>query len=64
MTQSPPRNAAPASPPADLSPRVLQLVRKIDHLPAGQYTIELVKHSAPAEWNITIRPATVDNAVN
>jgi hypothetical protein len=43
-----------ASPPADLSPRIIQLARAIDHLPAGQYTIALVKMPAPQAWQVEI----------
>ena len=43
-----------ASAPADLSPRIIQLARTIDHLPAGQYTIALVKKPAPQQWQVEI----------
>jgi hypothetical protein len=43
-----------AKPPADLSPRIVQLARQIDHLPAGQYTIALVKAPAPQAWRVEI----------
>jgi hypothetical protein len=49
-----------ASAPADLSPRIIQLARKIDHLPAGQYTIVLVKYPAPQSWQVEIKPAIID----
>ena len=43
-----------SAPPADLSPRIIQLARTIDHLPAGQYTIALVKKPAPQQWQVEI----------
>ena len=43
----------PAPPPADLSPRMVQLARQIDHLATGgEYIINLTK--GPQEWDVTI----------
>lgn len=42
-------------PITDLSPRVVSLAREIDRLPAGTYTLEIVKPDLPAlSWHVEI----------
>lgn len=46
--------------PRDLSPRVVDLARAIDHLPPGTYELTIEKQPAPLPWNVTIsQPQTV-----
>ena len=43
------------SPPADLSARVIQLARAIDHLPPGVYEITIQKEEIrAADWSVEI----------
>jgi len=45
----------PPKPVTDLSPRVVSLARRIDRLPPGHYTIELVKPDMRGEaWRAQI----------
>ena len=45
----------PGKPITDLSPRVVQLARAIDRLPAGAYEIEIVKPDVRAQdWDVKI----------
>lgn len=52
-----PSNPAPAMPKpiTDLSPRVVELARKIDRLPPGSYEIEIIKGEVRAQdWKVEI----------
>jgi hypothetical protein len=60
-TSPPQPQSAPAAPPADLSPRIIPLARKIDHLSPGTYVITLEKRPAPQAWNVNILQV-VDNS--
>jgi hypothetical protein len=45
----------PPSPPADLSPRVVQLARMVDNLPPGKYSITIEKQEIRAQdWRVEI----------
>ena len=49
----------------DLSPRVIQLARMIDRLPAGTFNVELVKpEDKTIGWHVTIvQPVTLREVV-
>ena len=54
---------ASSPPPADLSPRVVQLARMVDNLPPGKYSITIEKQEIRAQdWRVEIaRTETIVN---